>query len=203
MIDHPCVVRFHVGNDRRQPQPAVADLFHTASCCQQEPLEIEGAVPAPLGKGRGVAGIEHVDPLIVGEEGHARVKPCRRRECPSAGRRSVVGQMRGISLSPVDHVMPARVAAAGGHDEQFLQLREGLRFEPGFVLEHPVGNFSAYEEPARTAAQQRVNKADGHHVSETVGQITCLHGNLSDGMVKTQQTEETKRRPHPFADAAL
>ena len=80
--------------------------------------------------------------------------------------------MRGISIGPEDHVVPGGVAAAGGHDEKFLQLREGHRLEPGLVLENTPSGISA---PMKKRRERRPSRASTSpkdmHVAKTIGQV--------------------------------
>jgi hypothetical protein len=77
MIDDPGVMGLDVGNHGRELQPAVTELLHAPPHRFQKRSRIEGAVFCPLGKGRRIAGIEYVDPFVVREKGHARVKAGR------------------------------------------------------------------------------------------------------------------------------
>ena len=63
----------------------------------------------------------------------------------AAGRTRVIGQVRRINLSAVYQVMPAGVAAAGAHHQQFFQFRKRHRIMLRPVSKDAVRNFGAHE----------------------------------------------------------
>jgi len=71
VVHNPRVVRFGIGYFGRQTQPTVGNLPDVTTKHGERHLKIEGAVVLPFGKGRGIAGVQYIDPFVIGEEGHA------------------------------------------------------------------------------------------------------------------------------------
>jgi hypothetical protein len=76
-IDHPGIVRLAVGNLRGNSQAALLDFSSASPESFEDGGNVQRAVSLPLCKGQRIPAIQDVDPFVVGEKSHARVKPCR------------------------------------------------------------------------------------------------------------------------------
>jgi hypothetical protein len=77
-VGAPGIVPLHVGLFGWDVEPTVRELAYAASVGFQDGIEVRRSIGRLLDQRGGVAGLEEVDALIVGEEDLAGVKACGR-----------------------------------------------------------------------------------------------------------------------------
>src|SRR5215211_8914607 len=101
----------------------------------------------------GVAGLEEVDTLVVGEEHLACVETRRRGEGASSSSSGVVREMWSVpGVAPHDHVVPAGVAGRSRQDQHLFQLGKRQRIMPGSERQRPVGKRGTQREAAGSSS---------------------------------------------------
>src|SRR5262245_1625723 len=71
--------------------------------------------------------------------------------------------MRRVKLCAVNHLVPACVAAASRHDEQFFQFREGHRVMARLVSQHAVRDLCSHEKAPGTSSHLRFDEPEFEH----------------------------------------
>jgi hypothetical protein len=141
----------------------------------QDGVEVGRTVHTPLDEGGGIAGLEEVDALVVGEEDLAGVEARRRREGAAPRGSGVVREVGSVAGVAHDHVVPARVAGRSCKDQHLLQLSKRHRVMLGGERQRTVGERGAKREPAGPSAVERLDQRELKDVLQARRMCSGLH----------------------------
>src|SRR5918994_7403040 len=121
-VGAPGIVPLHVGLFGWDVEPTLRELAYAASVGLQDGLEVRRSIGRLLDQRRGVAGLEEVDALIVGEEYLAGVEASGRGKSATPRSSRIVREVGSVPGVAHDHEVPSGVAGRPSKNQHLLEL---------------------------------------------------------------------------------